>query len=200
MTPFDVDDLRAWLEDQLGTPTFGVEDGSITLRVPEPWPGSAGAGDVINFDILRSWEAAFDAFAPDIGHATGDQSGTALCGALTAAPATEGLVEVTCADCLLRVVAMEVALPPGPSGSRRIVHATNTPTLHAEIARILGQRGGWMTTSELAEAVNEAGRYRKRDGSPVAPLQIHGRTRNYSKLFEREGSRVRLRASGEGDG
>jgi len=66
-------------------------------------------------------------------------------------------------------------------------------TLHEEIAEILaGHGGGWMTTSELAAEVNRRGHYRKRDGSPVDDFQIHGRTRNYAHLFERDGSRVRL--------
>jgi len=50
-----------------------------------------------------------------------------------------------------------------------------------------------MTTQELADAVNERGRYRKADGSSITAFQIHGRTRKYSDLFERRGSQVRLR-------
>jgi hypothetical protein len=69
------------------------------------------------------------------------------------------------------------------------------PTLHEEIARIVRENGNrWMTTQELAGAVNRAGNYHKRDGSPVDAFQIHGRTRKYGHLFERDGSRVRLRA------
>lgn len=67
-------------------------------------------------------------------------------------------------------------------------------TLHEEIARILSENGNrWMTTDELAAEVNTAGNYVKKDGSHVAAFQIHGRTRNYAQLFERDGSRVRLR-------
>ena len=50
-----------------------------------------------------------------------------------------------------------------------------------------------MTTEKIAEAVNERDNYRKKDGSAVTAFQIHGRTRNYAHLFEREGSKVRLR-------
>jgi hypothetical protein len=50
-----------------------------------------------------------------------------------------------------------------------------------------------MLTQEIADFVNERGRYRKRDGSAVTAFQIHGRTRNYGHLFERQGSQVRLR-------
>jgi hypothetical protein len=67
-------------------------------------------------------------------------------------------------------------------------------TLHEELVAILRERGGgWMTTRELADAVNERGRYHKRDGSPVDDFQVHGRTKNYPQLFDRDGSRVRLR-------
>ena len=66
-------------------------------------------------------------------------------------------------------------------------------TLHEEIRDILEREGNqWMTTSELAFRVNCRGRYRKRDGSSVSPFQIHGLTRNYSRLFERNGSLVRV--------
>jgi hypothetical protein len=77
--------------------------------------------------------------------------------------------------------------PAAPAGGSRV-------TLHAEIVRILKANGNrWMSTQELADAVNEAGLYRKRDGSPVSAFQIHGRTRSYAHLFERHGTRVRLR-------
>jgi len=68
------------------------------------------------------------------------------------------------------------------------------PTLHLEIARLLHEQGNvWMTTREIADAVNEAQRYRKkRTRGPITPFQIHGRTKNYDEVFERKGSRVRL--------
>ncbi|MEX1263848.1 MAG: GIY-YIG nuclease family protein [Actinomycetota bacterium] len=66
-------------------------------------------------------------------------------------------------------------------------------TLHAEIADILREHGNpWMTTQEIADGVNERDRYRKRDGSAVTAFQIHGRTRNYGHIFDRQGSQVRL--------
>jgi hypothetical protein len=68
-------------------------------------------------------------------------------------------------------------------------------TLHAQLARIL-ERGSnaWMTTRELANAVNESG-YRRPSGGPVTAYQVHGRTRNYRAIFERRGSRVPIRKS-----
>lgn len=73
-------------------------------------------------------------------------------------------------------------------GSERI-------TLQAEIADLLREGGNaWMTTSDIAMAVNSRGRFHKQDGSEVTAFQVRRRTRNYAKLFERQGSRVRLRA------
>jgi multidrug resistance efflux pump len=67
-------------------------------------------------------------------------------------------------------------------------------TLHEALAQILREHGNqWMTVRELAEAVNTSGLYRKRDGSFVEPSQIHARSKNYERLFEKEGSRIRLR-------
>jgi hypothetical protein len=40
---------------------------------------------------------------------------------------------------------------------------------------------------QLADAVNERGLYRKRDGSPVEVNQVHARTSNYEALFEKNG-------------
>lgn len=67
-------------------------------------------------------------------------------------------------------------------------------TLHEELVAILREQGTAMSTRELAAAVNRRGRYRKRDGTLVTDFQIHGRTKNYPKLFERDGSTVRLRS------
>lgn len=72
-------------------------------------------------------------------------------------------------------------------------------SLHVEIAAILAESGEeWMTTSSIASEVNARGHYEKADGSPVTSYQIHGRTRKYPRLFERDGSRVRLRVASPG--
>lgn len=65
-------------------------------------------------------------------------------------------------------------------------------TLHEEIVAILKEVGHGLMTKEIAEKVNERGNYHKRDGSSVTPFQIHGRTKNYPKLFTREGNYVGL--------
>lgn len=50
-----------------------------------------------------------------------------------------------------------------------------------------------MTTREIAAELNKKQWYKKKDGSAITPYQIHGRTKNYSLLFLREGSMVHLR-------
>lgn len=86
-----------------------------------------------------------------------------------------------------RVSAHETSLGSSRGASGRL-------TLHAELHRILCDPGNrWMTTAELADAVNVAAPYCKKDGTPVTPFQIHGRTKNYAELFERDGSHVRAR-------
>jgi serine/threonine-protein kinase len=67
-------------------------------------------------------------------------------------------------------------------------------TLHGELATILQERGNpWLTTADLATAVNERRRYTQHDGSEVTDFQVHGRTRNYPQIFQRDGNNVRLR-------
>lgn len=78
------------------------------------------------------------------------------------------------------------------SSPATIVGVRDRPTLHDEIADIL-RADGPLTTREIAGRVNARGRYTKRDRSAVTDYQVHGRTKNYSQLFDRDGSRVTLR-------
>ena len=73
-------------------------------------------------------------------------------------------------------------------------HDLDRVTLHEEVADILRARSNsWMSTAQIAAAVNARGRYHKKDGTAVTPFQVHGRTKNYESLFERNSSLVRLR-------
>lgn len=49
-----------------------------------------------------------------------------------------------------------------------------------------------MTTQEIADELNLNKWYTKKDGSKITAFQIHGRTKNYVKIFRREGSDVYL--------
>jgi hypothetical protein len=69
-------------------------------------------------------------------------------------------------------------------------------TLHEALEQILrGHENRWMTVQELAEEINRRGLYRKKDGSPVEPNQVHARTKNYDAIFEKNGPRIRLRGA-----
>lgn len=64
---------------------------------------------------------------------------------------------------------------------------------HEAIVKILEENDRMMTTTEIANAVNDTKYYTRKDGSMVTPFQIHGRTKNYPQLFTRDGSRVGLK-------
>jgi hypothetical protein len=65
-------------------------------------------------------------------------------------------------------------------------------TLHEAIEKLLRQGGGSMTTSKIADALNKNKWYQKKDGSLITAFQIHGRTRQYPKLFIRNGTTISL--------
>lgn len=65
-------------------------------------------------------------------------------------------------------------------------------TLHEAIEKLLRQTGRPMTTQQIADELNKNGWYQKKDGSTIRAFQIHGRTRNYANIFDRDGSTVSL--------
>ena len=65
-------------------------------------------------------------------------------------------------------------------------------TLHEAIEKLLRQTGRPMTTQQIADELNKNGWYQKKDGSTIQAFQIHGRTRNYATIFDRDGSTVSL--------
>lgn len=65
-------------------------------------------------------------------------------------------------------------------------------TLHEAIDKLLKDFGRPMTTKEIADELNQNKWYQKRNKSPIDPFHIHGRTRNYPQIFDREGSTVFL--------
>jgi hypothetical protein len=67
-------------------------------------------------------------------------------------------------------------------------------TLHEAIQQVLLINGQPMTTTEIADALNKNRLYTKKDGSTIIPYQIHGRTKNYDHLFQRDGSTVSLKS------
>lgn len=65
-------------------------------------------------------------------------------------------------------------------------------TLHEAIEKLLRQNNRAMNTQEIADELNKNGWYQKKDGSEIQAFQIHGRTRNYPSIFDRDGSTVFL--------
>jgi hypothetical protein len=65
-------------------------------------------------------------------------------------------------------------------------------TLHEAIEKLLKQTGRQMTTKEIADNLNKNKWYVKEDGSQITDFQIHGRTKNYPRYFNRDGSTVSL--------
>lgn len=65
-------------------------------------------------------------------------------------------------------------------------------TLHEAIEKLLRQAGRPMTTRQIADELNKNRWYQKKDGSTIEPFQIHGRTKNYTNIFDRDGSTVSL--------
>jgi hypoxanthine-DNA glycosylase len=65
-------------------------------------------------------------------------------------------------------------------------------TLHEAIEKLLRQTGRPMTTQQIADELNKNGWYQKKDGSTIQAFQIHGRTKNYANIFDRDGSTVSL--------
>lgn len=65
-------------------------------------------------------------------------------------------------------------------------------TLHEAIEKLLLQTGRPMTTEQIADKLNKNGWYHKKDGLKIQAFQIHGRTRNYGNIFNRNGSTVSL--------
>jgi hypothetical protein len=92
-----------------------------------------------------------------------------------------------------RLVARAEAALGTPSPSEEGIRSA-AMTLHEALAMLLRENGNeWMTARELADAVNERGLYRKKDGTRVEVNQVHARTNNYGAVFEKDGGRIRLR-------
>lgn len=66
-------------------------------------------------------------------------------------------------------------------------------TLHVAIEKLLKEKGTSMSTNEIASELNKNKWYQKKDGSEISAFQIHGRTRKYPNIFDREGSLVTLK-------
>jgi len=64
--------------------------------------------------------------------------------------------------------------------------------LHDAIIQVLVDENRSMSTKEIAEKLNANKLYIKKDKSEITDFQIHGRTKNYPNLFNRDGLIVSL--------
>lgn len=118
--------------------------------------------------------------------------------ALLEARAELGTLNVRRRELLDQIARAEAILGGGPPAAE--ADATRQPgesgqlTLHEALTRVLEDAGNEsMTARELADEVTRRGLYRKRDGSPVEVNQVHARVNNYGDLFEKNGSKIRLK-------
>lgn len=66
--------------------------------------------------------------------------------------------------------------------------------LHDAIVKALKEIKNPMTTTEIANVLNEKKWYEKKNNNPIiSAYQIYGRTKNYPHLFDLNGSMVSLR-------
>lgn len=72
--------------------------------------------------------------------------------------------------------------------------ASASLTLHEAMREVLqGAPMRMMRAHDLAAEIDHRRLYRMRDGRAVEPQQIHARTGNYTDLFEREGTFIKLK-------
>jgi hypothetical protein len=72
-------------------------------------------------------------------------------------------------------------------------HGESRMTLHVALQQVLRENDNrWMSVRELSDEINRRALYRRKDGAEVEPNQVHARTKNYTKVFEKDGSQVRL--------
>jgi multidrug resistance efflux pump len=68
--------------------------------------------------------------------------------------------------------------------------------LHEAIAHVLREnRNDWMEAKDIAHHVNRQRLYERQDGGPVESNQIQARVNRYPRLFEKNGSRIRMRVN-----
>ncbi len=57
-------------------------------------------------------------------------------------------------------------------------------TLHEAMKEVLSSQNRMLTTSEIAQMINDQKLYTRGDGNPVPPSQISARARKYSGMFK----------------
>jgi len=68
-------------------------------------------------------------------------------------------------------------------------------TLHQAMGVVLAEHHEGLRARALAEEVNRRRLYRRKDGRPIDPVQVHARAGAYTSLFARRDGRIMLRDS-----
>lgn len=79
------------------------------------------------------------------------------------------------------------------AGRETTVSEAAGQTLHDAMASVLANEPYGLRAGDLAAEINRRKLYRMRDGRAVEPQQIHARAGNYSDLFVREGTFIKLK-------
>ena len=64
--------------------------------------------------------------------------------------------------------------------------------LEEAIVYLLVKRNGGMTTDQIADAINQQGLYRRKDGQPVTSKQVYATICRFPEMFAKEAGRIML--------
>jgi hypothetical protein len=192
-------EVRGYLEGVFGSDAFYLVGDEIVLELPLTDKGKRprASGETVHVRVTApgDWRVQSPA-GGNWWHVVPTTSEETLCTIKLSSWSTEARTDddhaITCPWCRARIIAIEIAAPPpsdwGDEGE--------APLLHLEIQRILRSENGPMTSRAVADAVNAAGQYRRRDGSPVPASQISARVSRHPELFERTDLGIKLRTDG----
>ena len=64
--------------------------------------------------------------------------------------------------------------------------------LEEAIVYLLVKRKGGMTTDQIADAINQQGLHRRKDGQPVTSKQVYATICRFPEMFTKEAGRIML--------
>ena len=64
--------------------------------------------------------------------------------------------------------------------------------LEEAIVYLLVKRNGAMTTDQIADAINQQGLHRRKDGQPVTSKQVYATICRFPEMFAKEAGRIML--------
>ena len=64
--------------------------------------------------------------------------------------------------------------------------------LEEAIVYLLVKRNGGMTTDQIADAINQQGLHRRKDGQPVTSKRVYATICGFPEMFAKEAGRIML--------